>query len=451
MNRLEAGSARVNVTPMLGIHVAGYLRERIAEGILDDLEINALALRTGSDTVLLLCMDVAHVSVSQCAEFRTLIEKKTGVPSGNILIHAVHTHTGPVMEPYGGTEDPLFEEYYRFVTKRMIDAAVLALQDLKPSRMGFAAAKAPGIAFVRRYVMKDGTIRTNPGIGNPDVLRPAGEPDERVNVLRFDQEGGESIILVNYGNHADTVGGSLISADWPGFLRRTVERTLDGSRCIFLNGAQGDVNHVNVFPKGGGLNDMILDFDDVTRGYGHARHMGNVVAGAVLQVYDKVKWTEVSSVKALSRSFEVPSNMPSPEELPLARRYWDLHNAGKDEEIPYKGMLLTTILAAARRMVQLEHGPKAFPMTISGVRIGPAAFIGIPGEPFTAIGMGLKRAEGYSMVCPASLVNGADGYYPMKDCYEGGGYETAGSPFKAGVGEIILNEGLALLSDLQKA
>ena len=35
MNDLKAGFARVNVTPMLGIHVAGYFKERIADGVLE--------------------------------------------------------------------------------------------------------------------------------------------------------------------------------------------------------------------------------------------------------------------------------------------------------------------------------------------------------------------------------------------------------------------------------
>lgn len=449
MNSLEAGFARVNVTPMLGIHVSGYFKERIAEGVLDELEINALALRCGSDTLLILSMDVCHIGTLRCTGFRRHIEEETGVPAGNIFIHATHTHTGPVMVPYGGKDDPLFEEYVRFAGRRMTEVAVLALQDLKPAKMGFAVSKAPGIAFVRRYFMKDGSVRTNPGVNNPDVVRAAGEPDERVNVLRFEQEGGHSIVLVNFGDHPDTVGGSKISADWPGFLRKKVEKALDNTRCIFLNGAQGDVNHVNVFPKGGDLNDMFMDFDDVSRGYGHARHMGNVVAGAVLQVYDKVAWTDVSSVGALSRSFEVPSNKPSPEEMPLARKYLELHKAGKDDEIPYRGMMLTTVVAGASRKVRMEHGPDAFPMTLSGMKVGPLAFVGIPGEPFTGIGRALKEAEGFELVLPVCLTNGAEGYFPMMACYEEGGYETSGSRFKAGVAEIIIREGLALLSELK--
>ena len=44
MNNLYAGFGRVNVNPMMGIGIAGYYKVRNAEGVLDDLEINAVAL-----------------------------------------------------------------------------------------------------------------------------------------------------------------------------------------------------------------------------------------------------------------------------------------------------------------------------------------------------------------------------------------------------------------------
>ena len=37
MNTLLAGFARVNITPMMGIPVVGYYKERLADGVLDDL------------------------------------------------------------------------------------------------------------------------------------------------------------------------------------------------------------------------------------------------------------------------------------------------------------------------------------------------------------------------------------------------------------------------------
>ena len=53
MNVLQAGFARVNVTPMMGIPMRGYFKVRLAEGVLDDLEINALALACGETKMLL--------------------------------------------------------------------------------------------------------------------------------------------------------------------------------------------------------------------------------------------------------------------------------------------------------------------------------------------------------------------------------------------------------------
>ena len=38
MNTLKAGFARVNVTPMMGIPINGYFVDRLADGVLDELE-----------------------------------------------------------------------------------------------------------------------------------------------------------------------------------------------------------------------------------------------------------------------------------------------------------------------------------------------------------------------------------------------------------------------------
>ena len=68
-------------------------------------------------------------------------------------------------------------------------------------------------------------------------------------------------MLVNFGNHPDTVGGCKISGDWPAFTRKFVEKAIDNTKCIFFNGAEGDVNHVNVKPNAGDFNDCQEDFD----------------------------------------------------------------------------------------------------------------------------------------------------------------------------------------------
>lgn len=455
MNKLQAGFARLNINPPMGTPINGYYKPRHVEGILDDLEIVALALRVEDTTVVLLSMDNCLVHTPDSLRLRKHVAEVTGLPLDAVWLHTTHTHTAPQIGDANHADELEFEEqnalldeYDRFVRRRLADAAVMAIADCKEAKMGWAVGQAPNISFVRRFRMKDGKVRTNPGVGNPDILHPIGDVDERVNVLRFDREN-DTLVLVNFGCHPDTVGGSLVSADWPGFLRRRLEKSLDDVKCIFFNGAQGDVNHVNVNAKGGDFNDTFHDFDDVDRGYGHARHMGNVVAGAVLQVYDKVNYEDVDSLRFLARTASLPSNMPAPEDLPLAREYNALHEAGRDADIPFEGMELTTVVAEAARMLRLEHGPEAFDLNLSGVALGNIAMVGIPGEPFTGIGRGLKEAEGWTLVLPMCLTNGDDGYFPMKDAYDEGGYEARSSSYRAGVAEQIIAEGTALLNELR--
>ncbi len=452
---LQAGFARVNINPPMGIYINGYYIPRYAQGFLDDLEANAVALKNGDKSVLLISLDNLGTDVNYL-EIRQEISKRTGIPVDAIFIHCTHTHTAPASSMASGdTEESkaiakLSNDYREFLFSRCVDVATMAVADLKPAKMGYGVGVAPNVAFIRRYRMKDGSVKTNPGVLNPDIVEPIGQVDERVSVVRFDREGGETIVLTNMGNHPDTVGGSLISGDWPALTRHYVEKILDNTKCIFFNGTQGDVNHVNVHPTKGDFNGMFNDFDGCSRGYEHTKYMAKVVTGGVLQAYDKVNYVDDAEIKFMQKTVQIPANVPDPKDVPLAEKYVKLHNEGRDDEIPFKAMMLTTVVAEASRMVRLKDGPEFFPFLLSAVSVGGVALIGIPGEPFNAIGRELKKAEGYDLVIPCCTVNGYMGYFPMQDSYDEGGYEARSSSFKAGVGEKIVKYGLELLGELKK-
>ena len=291
---------------------------------------------------------------------------------------------------------------------------------------------------------------TCPPINDPNIDHPIGTLDQRVNVLRFDRSGGESVVLVNYGLHADTINGELLSSDWPGWMYRTLDKALDGVKCIFFNGAEGDVGSTNVHPMPGDMNDTEISFDNEMKSPGMARFVGRALAGTVLQVYDKVAYVDVDEINVLHRTVTIPANLPRPEEMPLARKYKELHEAGKDDEIPFEAMELTTVVAEALRMCRMENGPKDFYLDLTGVQIGPVALVGIPGEPFTDIGVGIKEADGWAMIMPCSLTNGEEGYFPMQSAYDEGGYEARTSPYKAGVAEKLIADAKSLLDDMHK-
>lgn len=448
MSQLMAGFARVNITPPLGTYISGYFIDRYATGVLDELEANCAAFSCDDKKLVLITVDHVGIYREAMEEFIREICDRTGLPEAAVFIHVTHTHTsGPFFEP--DTKDEKILHYRRVLRYKLADAAEMALQDLKPAKMATAHGEAPGIAFIRRYVMKDGSIKTNPGVNNPEIDHPVGETDNEVTMLRFDREDAETLVLVNFGCHPDTIGGTKLSADWPGFVRRTVENAIENTRCLMFNGAQGDVNHVNVHPGPGYMNgDMIIDFDGVARGYSHARYMGRVIAAAVMQIYDKAEYEDAASIGYAKEELAVPSNMPSPEELPAARYIHEMHLAGRDAELPYKEMELTTMVAEAGRMIRLEHGPEVFSMPLTAVRIGSAGLFGVPGEPFNGVGRGLKKAKGYRAVLPCINTNAKEGYFPLKECYEQGGYEARSSRYKAGAAELIIENGCRMLESL---
>ena len=445
-NVLKAGFGRVNINSMRGIKLRGNGLVRPMDGVLDDLEINALAVSDGEKTALVIALDSCAVEWECAVEFKRSINEATGIPADAIYLHAIHTHTAPFLRKT--TADPLEQEYFSFVSRKMADVSLIALEDMKGAKMGFNVGIAPELAFVRRFLMKDGTTRTNPGINDPEVVRPIGEADHRVNVVRFDREGKESIVLVNYGNHPDVIGGCKLSADWPGALRREVERIISGTKCIFLNGALGDVNHINIFPKIKGEERM--SESAFGHGYEYSQFMGRAIACSVAQVYDFAKYREVKNVSFLQKMVAVPTNMPKPEELPEARRLLKLYREKGLEALPGDEMEQNTLYYESKRMLDFENGPETIDIQLSAVAIGPLVLIGAPGESFVDIGLTLKKTQGWDLVLPTSITNGYYAYLPTMEAFDEGGFEARTSEFKRGVAEIISKESQKMLGELLK-
>ena len=224
---LQAGFARVNINPPLGIDINGYYVKRYATGILDDLEANAVALKNGDKSTLLMSLDNLGTDVNYL-EIRQEIEKRTGIPVDAIFIHCTHTHTAP--SSVVKTEDTeegkkiakLSSDYRNFLFFRCVDVATMAVADLKPAKMGYGIGLAPNVAFIRRYRMKDGSVKTNPGVLNPDIVHPIGQVDENFYVNISSQEMGfydnsdkenPNQKVVSIGNNSATIKKPIFKED----------------------------------------------------------------------------------------------------------------------------------------------------------------------------------------------------------------------------------------------
>ena len=471
----KAGFSRVDITPPLGSFMPGYYKDRRAKEVLDPLTINCVAFSDGRETALVLQFDTEALSDTTANGMRDAIVKATGVNRDAILLHASHTHDGGYLAlktvngsaaakvgddgvPNNATEIDLL--YVRMATSRAADAAVFAIKDLRPARLSYQRAEAKRISFGRRYRMKDGKVRTNPGVKNPDIVGPVGNPpDEQVQVLRIDREGAPAIAVINFQTHPDVVGGETLTADWPGLTRTVFEAaTMGEAHAVVINGTQGDVNHVNVMPRPGEENGLHKDFDDVDRGYDHARHMANVLSAAALSVWMKCIPVEAGDIRFATKLVRVASHRAKDTDeknVTWAERIWALHEAGKDAEITKElgctGMGLTTEVARAGRIRNLANGPDFFDLPLIGFSIGRSvAFGGFPGEPFNDIGKAVKKGSPFQMTILSCLTNGSRGYFPFSDSFKEDGYEAATSPFGETVADDLIAGQLELLKGLYR-
>jgi hypothetical protein len=320
---------------------------------------------------------------------------------------------------------------------------------MRESELSYAEGEVSGVAFVRRFRMKDGSVRTNPGVDNPDIDYPLGAPDEGLKIVRIDRDGGENLVFVSFGLHADTVGGEYVSADWPGVVRDVVEKTIDNARLIFLLGAQGDVNHINVHPTEGERRGLdYATFDGVPRGYAHSEHIGRKIGGIAIGLYGKAEPVRADAVSFASKRIYIPSNRDN-SKLDMAKKIKSLFDSGRTHELPYKDMELTTVVAEALRICQLENGPDGFEFTLTAFKLGGITLCGMPGECFAEIGRRIAAARGGEKVIVCCLTNGGDTYFPTSVAYDEGGYESRTSRLKKGADDILVSDALKLMKELE--
>jgi hypothetical protein len=428
---MKVGFSRKCITPPLGVSVCGYYEYREVRGVLDDLYASAVAFESGERRAVIIAVDVCMLSSELCDGYRRRVAECCALSPEAVFINCSHTHTGPVVGYKKGADLPGSPEYDRYFADSLVECSREAFADLKNAEMSVAEGRAEGISFVRRFRMKNGNVQTNPGVDNPDVLEALGAPNDRVRLLRIKRDSGDTVVIVNFGTHADTVGGELVSADWPGFVVKTVEAALDNTKCLFLTGAQGDVNHINPHPTAAEREGLEYDtFDGVPRGYEHAKHMGRRVAAAVIGNIGKTTPVSGDAIGFGMKKIFMPSNQAN-DRLEEARKISALYLAGRAHELPYEKMELTTVVAEAQRIVELEHGPDGYYFVLSALKIGGVTFAGLPGECFTDIGRTIEKECGDEVfVC--CLTNGGETYFPTSSAYDEGGYEARSSRLKKG-------------------
>ncbi len=427
---IKAGFARVDVTPPLGTPISGYFTVRHAKDVRDPLQVNALAIGNGADTILILACDVVAITQAYADELRALIFARTGVPAERVMLCALHQHTAICL---GGREIffPVKDQVYLdLFYRKLADAAQMAVADMSEARVFAAEAKTgEEIAFVRRYVMADGKVRTNPDVKKYGLpTRRCDEPDNTVRLLRFVREGKKDIAYVNFSTHPDVIGGSRFSADWPGFVRRFVEADNADALCISVTGFQGDSNHVDFFKP-------VEERFPHGEGYDHSRYMGRTVADTVKRIWDTGVEHTGDRIFGDVQTIYNKTNIAGIEYYDEAVQYVKDFEAGEP-----KNTVHVRDVATAYRILDLKKAPIYQPVAVTVLGLGDILFVGLGGEPFTAYTHAAHAAAVGKTVFCSCCTNGYQGYLPHARAFEEGGYEVSNTFFTEGLEEQCVAE-----------
>ncbi len=441
--QFRAGIARVDITPPLTAPHAGWGAQTHIQpdGVDQPLNVTALVIEDGTTTVAWCEFDLVIISSEETDVIRERVGQALDIPKEHVRISVTHNHAGPPPSSWDWIKEGLeaLQTWYRQLPEYASGAALAARHAMVDARIGVGRGSS-SVAINRREINPQGRMVTgvNPGgVIDPDVL-----------VLRIDTMDGEPLATVaGYTMHPTTLGPSnrLLSADWPGHFKRTVE-LLTGSTCLFVQGATG-----NVGPGYEGFTDdvsvperlgMLIGFeaarvyhsiDIPARRYHHERTWES---GAPLGRWEYEEIDEPSPVvRMLVDYVHLPLNEHEPvaEAAAKVREAEATLNALRDSGAPSSDVEAATFVTKRLNMrltrSELYAGKTETPVEVSLLQIGPVVFAGTQGEPFVEIGLQIKEQSPFPFTWFGGYTSGWAGYIPMPDAYPLKGYEVETSPF----------------------
>ncbi len=241
---IEVGVARVDITPEMGIRLAGYAarQKTESEGVLQKLEAKALAFGTDAQRPsILITVDLVGIPGHITSKLSAQLSAQIGIDPAQLVICASHTHSGPevgnllnILQYRSGMafSDSLLElnqlvhiaQYINILSQKLVQVSLAAMKDRKPAFLSWGQGQA---LFAKN--------RRTPG-GPVDVALP---------ILRVNEPNGKlRAVLVNYACHGTTLPGDVnqLHGDWMGEAQKLIEAKYPGAVALIAIGAGADAN-----------------------------------------------------------------------------------------------------------------------------------------------------------------------------------------------------------------
>ncbi|MBP1994498.1 hypothetical protein [Paenibacillus eucommiae] len=477
-NHLYIGSSEVDVTPdksviLGGATISGKIR---VDAIKDPLYAKTLIIRSNQRQLCIISLDLLMITKRYVELIRDEAERRWGFERDAIMIHATQNHKSPslghfkISDTYKGIPADLDwvrggdEGFHAYAFKQIIDSIETAYHSMIPVEMGAASGIEGRVAFNRRMIMRDGSasMPSKSGPPQPHSRYLEGPIDPELGVVCFrelqqiaasgaeqgsdrdqdlkqdSQPSSQQIraLLLSYTCHpVHEITKFFISADWPGALSDQMKERLGGPCTpLVLNGACGNINPWDPYAE--------KPNDD-------AQYTGNILADTACKVIEGITFSDEAVLDWKIKRIQIPLRHMDETEVANAKQYL------ADNPIPkwLDEVVLDDKWVYASGLVDLYEQYERQPLydyEVQVLRIGDAAFVGLPGEPFAETGMEIKLA---SPAYPTYIVHNTQfaGYIPTKEAFPHGGYETTTSNWSKFVPEaadMIAAASLELLREL---
>lgn len=387
---LEAGAARIEITPPVGYPLWGYAsrKDQPSTGVRDPLQARALVLAVGAERVALVSLDLGRPPPRQVvASLRKRLKASVGIDQ--LFLVASHTHHGPVLE----LDDwPAKAPYLRQLEDKLCTVIEEAARVRRPARVAVAAKEV----MLNR---------------NRHSRRPDAPVDRQLLLLQVRDSDGKLIAqAINFAAHVTILEARdrRLSADWPGALAAQLEKET-GVPCLFLQGAAGDLSP-NISHK------------DSSKSF--ARSLADEVR-ALAETLASSEPAESSALQMAEDDFCFKPRL-------------DLSN-------PFMQTTLgSAFFPALIAFYEREYRPGVRPhlsVALLDKRIG---FVGVSGEFFCAHALSLKRRARLDHLVFLGYCNDYQQYFPTIEALAEHGYGTEPwiAPAEAGAGERMMDRAL---------
>lgn len=456
--QLRAGAAKVDITPALeaaGGSQPGSILP--VTSIRDHLHVRAIYFENNLTCGVLVGVEQGALRGSEAAIERAA--HAVGCPRANIIVSAVHTHSGGTKNAAGDTP-PDNKPDQATIDTAIVKSITEAKQKAQPARVGYGTT--------------DLYINVNKEIFAHDKWYqgsdPNGPSDKTLAVVGFIAADGTPIgVYMNYAAHPiDYYLTGILSADFPGDASSYIERRYDDkSVAIFSQGASGDQNALFEVPF---LQLAGARRGDVSRADDRIGQMEPWYKGS-LQLNDNAE-----AVKAMSH--------PMPPEAAAA---YEKARKFDDELVHAYGVLMgessiealknpdvnwqaTPVIAGSvgkvtcpgRDRIDLSARQGVLPpyrdgdpvdIQVGALRIGDIDMVSVNGEVYNQIATHLKHVSPASKTLMVTLASGPparSGYIYSNAASDHLTFEVIGSRLKPGCAEdAIVASGVSQIQTLQ--